>query len=67
MLSPGFLFITDGSRKPNVGLIVGIVGGLIGLLVFAIVLFLLWRSSHRGCKRDVYVDVPGLLTFLAKH
>ncbi|KAJ9670119.1 hypothetical protein PVL29_026583 [Vitis rotundifolia] len=59
----GYLCASDndsgGSHKPKIGLIVGIVGGLIGLLLFATVLFFLWKSSRRGYKREVYVDVAG--------
>ncbi|CBI18841.3 unnamed protein product, partial [Vitis vinifera] len=51
---------SGGSHKPKIGLIVGIVGGLIGLLLFATVLCFLWKSSRRGYKREVYVDVAGL-------
>ncbi|RVX23333.1 putative LRR receptor-like serine/threonine-protein kinase [Vitis vinifera] len=51
---------SGGSHKPKIGLIVGIVGGLIGLLLFATVLFFLWKGSCRGYKREVYVDVAGL-------
>ncbi|KAJ9670107.1 hypothetical protein PVL29_026577 [Vitis rotundifolia] len=50
---------SGGSHKPKIGLIVGIVGGLIGLLLFATVLFFLWKSSRGGYKREVYVDVAG--------
>ncbi|XP_059594488.1 probable LRR receptor-like serine/threonine-protein kinase At5g10290 isoform X1 [Vitis vinifera] len=50
---------SGGSHKPKIGLIVGIVGGLIGLLLFATVLFFLWKGSCRGYKREVYVDVAG--------
>ena len=59
-LSLGFLFVTGGSHKPKIGLIVGIVGGLIGLLLFATVLFFLWKGSCRGYKQEIYVDVAGL-------
>ena len=62
-VSLGFLFVTGGSHKPKIGLIVGIVGGLIGLLLFATVLCFLWKSSRRGYKREVYVDVAGLWSF----
>eukprot|EP00261_Vitis_vinifera_P017568 XP_010647300.1 PREDICTED: probable LRR receptor-like serine/threonine-protein kinase At5g10290 isoform X7 [Vitis vinifera] len=51
---------SGGSHKPKIGLIVGIVGGLIGLLLFATVLFFLWKGSCRGYKQEIYVDVAGL-------
>ncbi|XP_034691116.1 probable LRR receptor-like serine/threonine-protein kinase At5g10290 isoform X2 [Vitis riparia] len=50
---------SGGSHKPKIGLIVGIVGGLIGLLLFATVLFFLWKGSCRGYKQEVYEDVAG--------
>ncbi|KAJ9670110.1 hypothetical protein PVL29_026578 [Vitis rotundifolia] len=50
---------SGGSHKLKIGLIVGIVGGLIGLLLFATVLFFLWKCSCRGYKRGVRVDVAG--------
>ena len=55
----GFLFVAGGSRKTKIGLIVGIIGGLVGLLLFATVLFFLWKGSRRGYRREVFVDVVG--------
>lgn len=54
---------TGGKRKPKIGLIVGIVGGLFGLLVGCLLLFLC-KGRHRGYKREVFVDVAGMIYFL---
>ncbi|XP_052188960.1 probable LRR receptor-like serine/threonine-protein kinase At5g10290 isoform X2 [Diospyros lotus] len=47
------------SRKPKVGIIVGIVGGLLGLLLLGGLLLLLWKGRHKGYRSEVFVDVPG--------
>ncbi|TKY47664.1 LRR receptor serine/threonine-protein kinase [Spatholobus suberectus] len=43
------------SHKPGIGLIVGIVTGLVVILFLGCLLFF-W---YKGCKREVFVDVPG--------
>ncbi|XP_052188974.1 probable LRR receptor-like serine/threonine-protein kinase At5g10290 isoform X8 [Diospyros lotus] len=45
------------SRKPRVGIIVGIVGGLLGLLLLGGLLLLLWKGRHKGYRSEVFVDV----------
>lgn len=51
--------MTGGSSKPKIGIIVGVVGGLI-LFLLGGMLFLVCRGRHKGYKREVFVDVPGL-------
>ncbi|XP_020213668.1 probable LRR receptor-like serine/threonine-protein kinase At5g10290 [Cajanus cajan] len=43
------------SHKPKIGLVVGIVAGLVVILFLGGLLFY-W---YKGCKREVFVDVPG--------
>ncbi|XP_052188970.1 probable LRR receptor-like serine/threonine-protein kinase At5g10290 isoform X4 [Diospyros lotus] len=45
------------SRKPKVGIIVGIVGGLLGLLLLGGLLLLLWKGRHKRNRSEVFVDV----------
>jgi len=51
--------LTGSSRKPKVGIIVGIVGGLLGLLLLGGLLLLLWKGRHKGYRSEVFVDVAG--------
>ncbi|WVZ08207.1 hypothetical protein V8G54_021553 [Vigna mungo] len=47
--------VQGSSHKTKVGLIVGIVAGL-GVLFFLGCLLFFW---YKGCKREIFVDVPG--------
>uniref|UniRef100_A0A7N0TJ55 non-specific serine/threonine protein kinase n=1 Tax=Kalanchoe fedtschenkoi TaxID=63787 RepID=A0A7N0TJ55_KALFE len=48
------------SHESKVGLILGVIGGIFVFLVFGVCLMAwLCKGRHRGCKREVYVDVPG--------
>lgn len=53
-----FLILTGSSKKPKIGIIVGIVGGLI-VLISGGLLFFLCKGRHKGYKREVFVDVAG--------
>ncbi|OMO73082.1 hypothetical protein COLO4_27267 [Corchorus olitorius] len=50
---------SGSSKKPKVGIIVGIIGGCISLLVFGGLLFFLCKGRQKGYKREVFVDVAG--------
>lgn len=54
-----FLIFSGSSKKPKIGIIVGIVGGLVVLLSGGL-LFFLCKGKHKGYKREVFVDVAGL-------
>ncbi|KAJ7945414.1 Receptor-like protein kinase [Quillaja saponaria] len=47
------------SRKPKIGIIVGIIGGLVVLVFLGGLLFFLFKVRHKGYKREVFVDVAG--------
>lgn len=49
---------SGSSKKPKIGIIVGIVGGLI-VLISGGLLFFLCKGRHKGYKREVFVDVAG--------
>ncbi|KAH7565691.1 hypothetical protein JRO89_XS08G0001300 [Xanthoceras sorbifolium] len=49
---------SGNSKKPKIGIIVGIVGGIIVLLLGG-VLFFMCKGRHKGYKREVFVDVAG--------
>lgn len=60
MMSPPCASDSGGSsRKPRVGIIVGIVCGLLGLLLLGGLLLLRWKGRHKGYGSEVFVDVPG--------
>ncbi|XP_042486204.1 probable LRR receptor-like serine/threonine-protein kinase At5g65240 [Macadamia integrifolia] len=46
---------TDMSKN----LRLGIIGAVIGLLFLGGFLFFVWKSGHKGYRRDVFVDVSG--------
>ncbi|KAG2711916.1 hypothetical protein I3760_04G100100 [Carya illinoinensis] len=50
---------TGGSQKLNIGIILGIVAGCAVILLLGGFLFILYKSRHRGYKREVFVDVAG--------
>ncbi|XP_042971429.1 probable LRR receptor-like serine/threonine-protein kinase At5g10290 isoform X3 [Carya illinoinensis] len=50
---------SGGSNKPNIGVILGIVGGFAVILLLGGVLFILWKGRHKDYKREVFVDVAG--------
>lgn len=55
-----FFFLVIGhSKKPTVGIVVGIVGGFIVLFLLG-VLFVTCKRRNKGYKREIYVDVPGV-------
>ncbi|KAK3225907.1 hypothetical protein Dsin_005769 [Dipteronia sinensis] len=49
---------SGNSKKPKVGIIVGIIGGIIVLLLGG-VLFFMCKGRHKGYMREVFVDVAG--------
>ncbi|KAK4857761.1 hypothetical protein QYF36_005917 [Acer negundo] len=49
---------SGNSKKPKVGIIVGIIGGIIVLLLGG-VLFFMCKGRHKGNMREVFVDVAG--------
>ncbi|KAF2552793.1 hypothetical protein F2Q68_00036586 [Brassica cretica] len=46
------------SSKPKTGIIPGVVAG-VTVVLFGILVFLFCRDTHKGYKRDVFVDVAG--------
>ncbi|XP_041003155.1 probable LRR receptor-like serine/threonine-protein kinase At5g10290 isoform X1 [Juglans microcarpa x Juglans regia] len=50
---------SGGSNKPNIGVILGIVGGFAVILLLGVVLFILCKGRHKDYKREVFVDVAG--------
>ncbi|KAG2711917.1 hypothetical protein I3760_04G100100 [Carya illinoinensis] len=50
---------SGGSQKLNIGIILGIVAGCAVILLLGGFLFILYKSRHRGYKREVFVDVAG--------
>ncbi|XVE83125.1 hypothetical protein DITRI_Ditri16bG0062200 [Diplodiscus trichospermus] len=50
---------SGSSKKPKVGIIVGIVGGFIILLLFGGLLFFLCKGRQKVYRGEVFVDVPG--------
>lgn len=54
--------MTGNSKKPKIGIIVGIVGGVIVLLLGG-VLFFICKGRHKGYKREIFVDVAGWYYF----
>ncbi|XP_043707173.1 probable LRR receptor-like serine/threonine-protein kinase At5g10290 isoform X1 [Telopea speciosissima] len=50
---------TDASKKSKLGITFGIIGAVIGLLLLGGFLFLVWKSRHKGYRRDVFIDVSG--------
>lgn len=55
--------MTESSKKPKLGIIVGLVGGLI-ILLFGGLLYFICKRRHKGYKREVFVDVAGLYFLL---
>jgi hypothetical protein len=48
----------------KIGVILGIVGGCIVILLLGGLLLILCKGRHKGYRRDVFVDVAGLFSFL---
>ncbi|XP_044503282.1 probable LRR receptor-like serine/threonine-protein kinase At5g10290 isoform X2 [Mangifera indica] len=49
---------SGGSKKPTIGIVVGIIGGFL-VLLFGVFLFFWCKAKHKGYGREVYVDVAG--------
>ena len=46
-------------------MIIGIIGGLLGIILLAgLLLLFFWRGRHKGYRREVFVDVAGLFSYL---
>lgn len=49
-----------GSSKSKTGMIVGIMVPLLVIVILGgLLLLFLWKSRHKGYRREVFVDVPG--------
>lgn len=55
--------LLGASNKPKIGIIVGIVGGTIILIVLVGLLFFVCKGRQKGYKREMFVDVAGLIYF----
>lgn len=49
-----------GSQKPKIGIIVGVVGGFVIVLLLVGFGYFICKGRHKGYKREVFIDVPGL-------
>ncbi|XP_031252897.1 probable LRR receptor-like serine/threonine-protein kinase At5g10290 isoform X2 [Pistacia vera] len=49
---------SGGSKKPTIGIIVGIIGGFL-VLLSGVLLFFWCKAKHKGYRREVFVDVAG--------
>lgn len=55
--------LTGGTHRSKIGVVLGSVGGVIGFLTMGI-LFLIWKRNRKHFKHEIFVDVPGSLTFI---
>ena len=46
------------SKHSKIGLVLGIIGGVIGLLIIGVI-FIICKGKKKGCRPEVFVDVPG--------